>query len=862
MQDSQSGISTRTRSGILWMLLLTLGILASFFGRSLDPSLVIFSNDGPVGATSMAALQLPAAYFGFWYDLNWLGVPSGNIPADIYYLLFWLFGPIGSAKFVLPITLLFLALSAWLFFRRAGFGPTASIFGALAAMLNSGVFSDGAWGLMTHTITVGMNFLALAALTGSRGSYWIRLVLAGFAVGIGVVESPDIGALYSLVIAVWVIYQGWIETEGSAAKRLATGSGRLVVVGICAGLIAFQTVVTMVGTQITGIVGTGQDQQSKVEKWDWATQWSLPKKEAIGLAAPGVFGYRMDTLGGGQYWGEIGQTPGWSEHHQGFPRYSGTGYYVGILVILLAMWATLNAFQRQTSVFTLIERRWIWFWLGVFIVSLLLAFGRHAPFYQIVYALPYFSTIRNPTKFLFFVGWAMPVLAAFGVEGLLRACVAKSAKPAAGQQHFVFEKRWTFVALAFGALGVIGWLVYSGSSASLERHLQSIGFGAVDAASIAQFSIRQAGVAVFFLLLSLGVLWAVTRGKLFAGRRNWSGIILIGVLVADLFRANLPWVKYWDYEYKYASNSVIDFLKDKPYEQRVARLPFRSPPQFAIFDQMYGIEWAQHHFYYYDIQSLDIVQMSREPVVFREFEGALRFDGTSNTISRVTRRWELTNTRYLLGPVGFQEVLNTQLDSQKQRFRTALRFNIERKPEALAVDGTEDFTAVTNANGDYAVFEFTGALPRAGLYAKWEVSTNDQATLGTLVDPAFNPAETVLVAQATQSAPGTNTVAGTVEFKSYAPTHIVLNADAKTPCVLLLNDRYDPDWKVVVDGKPARLLRCNFIMRGVELAPGTHTIEFLFRPSLKAFYFSAVVMIVGVLLAGMLVISGRRRPKA
>ena len=861
MQNSHSGTSAKSQSGLVWMLLLLLGILTAFFWRSLDPSQVIFSNDGPVGAASMQAIAMPDAYFGYWLDLNWVGVSSGSVPADVYYFLFWLLGPIGSAKFMFPLTLTFLALSAWLFFRRAGLGSTAAILGALAATLNSGIFSDGAWGLVTHTITVGMNFLALAALMGKRGPYWIRLVLAGLAVGMGVIESGDIGALYSLVVAAWLVYQGWAESEGSALEGLVKGAARLAVVGLCAGLIAFQALVSLIGTQITGIVGTEQDKQSKAEKWDWATQWSLPKTEAVGLAVPGVFGYRMDTKGGGQYWGEIGRTPGWEEHHQGFPRYTGTGYYLGILAIILGLWAVWQAFRAKDSVFNPVERRWIWFWFGVFVVSLLFAFGRHAPFYQIVYALPYFSTIRNPVKFLFFVSWAMPVLAAYGTEGLLRAYVNKPGSTQ-GSAKASFDKQWWFFSLALAAVGVISWLLYSGSANALERYLLSQGFGPEDVKGIIQFSIGQAGWGVLFLLLALGVVLAVMRGKLVAGGRNWAPVLLVAVLIADLFRANLPWVVYWDYQNKYASNPVIDFLKEKPYEQRVARLPFRSPPQMAMFDQMYGIEWAQHHFYYYNIQSLDIVQMSREPVVFRDFEGTLRFDGTTNTLWKIPRRWELTNTRYLLGAAGFTDVLNTQVDPEKQRFRPVLQFNLVPKPGVVQVDGLEDFTALTNATADYAVIEFTGALPRVKLYSNWEVSTNDQATLAKLADPAFDPHQTVLVAESLSASPSTNVDAGTVEFTSYKPTHITLKANAKANCVLLLNDRHDSQWQVTLDGQPAMLLRCNYIMRGVELSPGEHTVEFRFRPPLNAFYFSAAMMGVAVLLIGVLLISLRRQRKA
>ena len=50
--------------------------------------------------------------------------------------------------------------------------------------------------------------------------------------------------------------------------------------------------------------------------------------------------------------------------------------------------------------------------------------------------------------------------------------------------------------------------------------------------------------------------------------------------------------------------------------------------------------------------------------------------------------------------------------------------------------------------------------------------------------------------------PQLSTNSGTVEFTSYAPKRIVLQAKAGAPAILLLNDRFDPNWKVSVDGKP------------------------------------------------------------
>jgi hypothetical protein len=252
------------------------------------------------------------------------------------------------------------------------------------------------------------------------------------------------------------------------------------------------------------------------------------------------------------------------------------------------------------------------------------------------------------------------------------------------------------------------------------------------------------------------------------------------------------------------------------------------------------------------------------------------------------RKWELTNTRYLVGVAPLLDLFNQQIDSAKKRLRVAVRFDLAPKPGADGSAGLEQITTTLNTNGQFAVFDFTGALPRARLYANWKVSTNDPArlqewvkgiqsrlpaemgsalaaqsttdlaTLRELADNSFDPAQTVLLAEPIPAPTGTNPAAGEVKFESYAPKHIVLNADNPSPAVLLLNDRFDPNWQVTVDGRPARLLRCNFMVRGVYLdRPGRHRVEFQFRPSLTALYVSLGALVFGLGLLGCVFLSKR-----
>ena len=271
--------------------------------------------------------------------------------------------------------------------------------------------------------------------------------------------------------------------------------------------------------------------------------------------------------------------------------------------------------------------------------------------------------------------------------------------------------------------------------------------------------------------------------------------------------------------------------------------------------QLYSIEWAQHLFLFYDIQSLDVIQMPRVPADLAAYDNAVMFTGKADELYRVTRNWQLTNTRYLLGVAGLLPVLNQGIDENRGRFRIAATFKIEPKPGQDNPNHSDfpKWTAKLATNGPCAVFEFTGALPRASLYSNWRLSTNDQATLKDLGSKDFDPMRTVLVASSLPApAPAAATApAGTVEFKSYAPKRIVLEAKADQPSILLLNDKYDPNWKVWVDGTSAPLLRCNFIMRGVHLTPGSHAIEMRYVPPVNALYLTIGTEILGLALLGV-----------
>ena len=862
------------RAAFLALLAALTGVLVLLFAKSFLPEYIHFANDGPLGAAEAASSRMPSVMTGMWLDLNWVGNEGVAAAPSLSNLLGCVFSPVAYAKFIVPLSLLLLGCAAWVFFRQCGFAPWVCTVGGIAAGLNGDRFSVAAWGLSVWVLGMAAVFLALAALmAATRRRALSFTMLAGFATGLGVMEGFDTGAIFSLVVAAFAICLAWVSGQGTPGLRLAQGFGRVVLVAVCAGFIATYTIGTLISTQVKGIVGMEQDKASKDRRYAEATTWSLPKIEMLRVIIPGLFGYRMDTPDGGSYWGSVGENPNLAQIKDaaskgdaqaraalGNPtlyRHSGSGEYGGVLVVLLAAFALVQACRPQGA-FADAERKLVWFWAGIALISMLFAFGKHAPFYQFFYALPYASTIRNPVKFMHTFHLALVVLCGYGLHALAKQFVKPAAAGEAKLTEHVanwwnsvtgFERRWALGSFGAVALAMLALLLCGSSRRELEKHLVSVAFNPDMAKAIASHSIGEVGWFVFYLALSVGAVAVALSGYWSGARARWATVTLGLLMAFDLARANTPWIVYWNYQDKYAANPITELLKRTPYEGRVQALPFQVNQQFAVFQQLYQMEWTQHLFLYNNIQCLDITQEPRSTAENKAYREVLL--GRANTL---TRLWELTNTRFIFGvnDTNFLRDIAAQLDPGQNRFRIHTPFNLVTKSGSSTYTRADELTVVTNGPGQFALIEFTGALPRAKLFTHWLATTNDTEALSLLTNSLFKPHESVIVSAplpAATAPPATN--AGDVKFLSYEPKRIQLEAAAAAPSVLLLNDKHSPNWKVSVDGQPATLLRCNYLMRGVQVPAGKHTIEFRYEPPITGLYVTTAAIAIALALLGL-----------
>ncbi|MDB6055203.1 MAG: hypothetical protein JWN25_2726, partial [Verrucomicrobiales bacterium] len=798
----------RRLKGFFILVLVLSIILVSMFHNGIEAGYVLNSNDGPFGIQSAQYTSYPGMFSGGWNDLNWLGANIGNAGPSITPMLVWILGPLWFSKIYSLLGLLFLGIAMWFACRQFKLSPMVAGITAIATVLNMNYFSHSAWGLASRATCAGASLMAIGLAFSSRNKFsWSKVILAGFCVGIAVMEGADNGTIFSVYIGVFVGFL-FLIVDGlqDAPKKIA----KIATLVIAAAILASPVVLSLLQTQISDTTLSESEGKSPEEHWYWATQYSLPKLEAFRIIVPGLFGYRSDLQDGSQYWGTMGRSAGMLD------RQTASGEYAGVAVILVAFLSLGFAFRRDKSPYSSVEKKIVFFWAGSALLCLLIALGKHGPIYRAVFALPYFSSIRNPAKFMHPFQISLLLMFAFGLEGIARTYLVLPKKPIAGffkslsawwRTSQGFDKKLKIASVLIFGASLLSVLVYASSKVAITNYLKENAFSPEDASKIFAFSVHEVTLFLLFLGLSLVILICFVAGA-FSGKKATLGFILLGIVVtSDLARANAPWVQYYNYEQRYFyPNPVINFLRANTREYRTTQPDFLSREQAPFLTSIVRYFWLGHLYQYYNIQSLDHIQLPREPLEYRQFMGVTNF-------TQYCRLLQLTSTRWVVAP-------STALNGAPS-FKPALKFDL-----ANGENGT--IITITNGPGNLALFDFTEALPRARIYSSWICETNDASILHTLGSPQFDPSKQVVVRLPNLQGSGDPKLAegSTVTYDSYLPKKIVLKVHATAPGLLLLNDKFDPNWIVLVDGTKQELLKCNYVMRGVQIPQGNHQVIF------------------------------------
>jgi hypothetical protein len=165
--------------------------------------------------------------------------------------------------------------------------------------------------------------------------------------------------------------------------------------------------------------------------------------------------------------------------------------------------------------------------------------------------------------------------------------------------------------------------------------------------------------------------------------------------------------------------------------------------------------------------------------------------------------------------------------------------------------GTERWQTDSQLADGTVVYENQFALPRAWLVPEL-VQLSPAAILRAIQTAqlpdgrSFDPRQMALVENvASQKLPNLQPT-DIVKIDTIANTQVKLQTKTGAPAFLILSDVDYPGWQVTIDGKTAPLLRVNYVLRGVQVPVGTHTVQFAFRPRL---------MLLGMGISGLTLLS-------
>lgn len=92
-----------------------------------------------------------------------------------------------------------------------------------------------------------------------------------------------------------------------------------------------------------------------------------------------------------------------------------------------------------------------------------------------------------------------------------------------------------------------------------------------------------------------------------------------------------------------------------------------------------------------------------------------------------------------------------------------------------------------------------------------------------------------------------------VKLTSYAPNELHYRADSRTGGIIVFSEIYYPGWEATVDGKSVAVGRVNYVLRAINVGPGSHEIVLSFNPKSIKTTETIAFMAIAILLISIVV---------
>jgi len=852
MESSDSRVSASTGPWTsLWVvalisLLVQLGLCQFFtFGEYVPASI-------DVDPSNLWKFAYHFPPIGTFHVLNWLGVPYTAQPLNPLSLAaaqcsVWCFF---TAYTPFASTLALLAMTAFL--REFELTRPAALFGGLVYAWQGDILPfiyPGHYGYITTWPFYAI--AAWAALRAERTGHWAYPLISGVSCGImvGLLTNADRGAIASIFVA--VLYLAAIVRGGATRRTILDHLLAFRPLALCvvvAAVVALAPLLALFQGNIQNVKMSGSTDRDQTYKL--VTQFSLGPAESLTYLVPGFFGWHMNNQDG-PYWGWIGESPDWPKTRQGVPNLnlaiSTTGTVATVLALLgvvLLLWEGVLGRGRITGR----QRFYGRVLLAVGFLALILSWGWHTPLYRPLFELPMMDKWRNPLKWLEMTNFALIVLSALGVEHLLVSLDGEASEAKA------IRRRLAWFTLGLTILLGLGLAVSFPLSLVLGAALKADSFepnAVANMMNTMHTSLLWAFLLMVLFCLVLRGLWRPEklRGLTLVNpllHHLWQSMLkpeflpfTLALALAALSTAQLAWVAGQFIE----PEQLSDMIATNPLLEALRSEGDTVRCSVAVGDPLLN-QLLQNQFAAMNISCFDISAASRIPDDLNAF-----FQALGNNQSRL---WFLGGVKNVVIP---EEGLS----------------QMRQDPGIAANIAHADGYTLEQPRGpnmpSHVLVGMKDYLAKVTLVPGVEILSDEDAVLKRLQDAGWNPRQTVLLARPVVvtvppplAPPATSGTSDEVALKTYTPTQIDIAAQTSRSGFVLIDDQYDSDWQVDLNGRDVPLLRADYILRAVAVPAGFSDITLHYVAhyhiaglSLKAemvSYFSDGAMLAAWLIAG------------
>jgi membrane protein YfhO len=426
---------------------------------------------------------------------------------------------------------------------------------------------------------------------------------------------------------------------------------------------------------------------------------------------------------------------------------------------------------------------------GVFV---LLSFGRYLPFGEALVRSPFFRPLRYPEKWWIGASLGLAALAGIGWQELRRDGFRRVRGPVIA----------ALVATGLSlTLGIGVWLQPKPIAAALRA--AGLVEGSIPVGLDNRIIRTMAREAITALLVSLAILIFLSSVRRFS-RAGWVAAALAMLAVAERL------------------SRVAGSVPAVPIEE----LRAESPPVVAARQN------SKDGRFFYDREATTLL----DPL--RPFTGILH--GLSYAGNTDIDQFSDARSR------DFAETLH------------ALSFADDRKPALLRLAGvrvvdTNDPAAVRNtalsaiaaAGSDRVLYRLSGGLSARLFYQA--VRADSAATAIRYLRAENFPTETIAVVEQGEAFRGEPSPHRLSDIEDPRPEEFRVEVNTEAPALLQVSVSYDPNWRVSIDGRPARAFPVDAAFLGVMVPAGRHEVTGQYRESL----FIAGALVAVTTLAGL-----------